>query len=445
MQTIRSGCFWLTVSLLFLVQSNLASAESSRPLRLRDCIEMALRRGNTLRSSQLRLQISNRDRDSAENYVLPSLDVTANQGVSKTIAGEKTEPERLYNNQFSLTLSEKIYDSGEGKTRLDLAKLEERQSALKLKQAQEEVALAVSRAWFDLAGKITQEAMKQQRNSLVEKQFAATERQYKEGLKTRKDFLRFKSELQRSRIDLVAIQSDIVVAKSALLRAMSQPLDAPLSFYREEPQPNAYTAFVSDLSRDIKQFSNLPEHALAEIDIKSAELAIDLARQKNAPNIQLGTQLNYGANDFIGTGEPFADHDRLTWGVTLGLTYNIWDFGSRRNEISNAVARKELASLQLDSLQQDLNLKVRNLLETIRKGVEAVRLNHELLGLETESFAQLEQSFKLGQLGFLDYITGVTDLLNAKSNHFMSYYGLLNDLATYHYYNGSLNEFLAHF
>ncbi len=420
-------------------------AQGAGYLTLKESIDLALQQSSKFKNSRTLKEISARNRQSAGNYNLPSLDLASNIGADKTLVGEKSDPEKIYNTQLGLTLGLKIYDNGEGRVKLDQTEIEERESDINLRKSRDDLVLAVSQAWFELANKVNQEALKKQRNALVEKQFAATERQYREGLKTRKDFLRFKSEMQRARIDLAAIGSDIKVAKTRLLRSMSQPLDATWQYALSEPKPSDGAKFVKELPQDIADFSHLPELRLAELKIKSSVIDITLAEKKNAPHVQLGTQLVYGANDFIGTGRRYDEQDKVTWGVTLGVTYNIWDFGSRRNDIRNALARKGIAEVELTELHQDLMARLETLLGAIHKEAEALTLNQELLTLETESYDQLEKGFRLGQLGFLDYITGVTNLLDAKNNYFQSYFGLLSDLSNYHYYRGTLDEFLAHF
>ncbi|MHA0111714.1 TolC family protein, partial [Klebsiella pneumoniae] len=56
---------------------------------------------------------------------------------------------------------------------------------------------------------------------------------------------------------------------------------------------------------------------------------IDLARRKNLPVVTLATGVGYQVPDYLGIQDRPWLSDYVTWNVTVGLTYNIWDNGSR--------------------------------------------------------------------------------------------------------------------
>jgi outer membrane protein TolC len=68
------------------------------------------------------------------------------------------------------------------------------------------------------------------------------------------------------------------------------------------------------------------------------------------------------------------------------------------------------------------------------------RLNDELLQLTQESFDTLETEYRNGKISYLDIITGLNDLLDAKVGFYSAHFALLQNIAQYRFYEGNLYD-----
>jgi outer membrane protein TolC len=57
----------------------------------------------------------------------------------------------------------------------------------------------------------------------------------------------------------------------------------------------------------------------------------------------------------------------------------------------------------------------------------------------------IEQDYREGKVVYLDLITGLTALLNAKVNFFSTYFAAQQALAQYHFYEGTIADAVARF
>ena len=71
------------------------------------------------------------------------------------------------------------------------------------------------------------------------------------------------------------------------------------------------------------------------------------------------------------------------------------------------------------------------------------QLNRDLLKMEQENFTNLEDDYRQGKVAYLDLVTGLSDLLAAKTNFYTNYINLMSSLAQYRYYEGTIYDFAA--
>ncbi|MGZ3687438.1 MAG: TolC family protein [Bdellovibrionota bacterium] len=67
-------------------------------------------------------------------------------------------------------------------------------------------------------------------------------------------------------------------------------------------------------------------------------------------------------------------------------------------------------------------------------------LTKELLTLSQKTYVLLEEQYRLGKITYLDLITGLNDLLDAKTGFLSTHFSSLQSVAHYRFYEGTLYE-----
>jgi outer membrane protein TolC len=90
-----------------------------------------------------------------------------------------------------------------------------------------------------------------------------------------------------------------------------------------------------------------------------------------------------------------------------------------------------------------VQVAIEQLMATIGTDAKIDKLNRELLGLEETSYKYVEADYRDGKIAYLDLVTSLNDLLDARIRSCSSIYSLAQDLAQYRYYEGNLYDTLA--
>jgi outer membrane protein TolC len=99
-----------------------------------------------------------------------------------------------------------------------------------------------------------------------------------------------------------------------------------------------------------------------------------------------------------------------------------------------------IADNNLHATELQVGADVKTLMLTLDEEKANYALTQELLSGEQTSYGVILQDYEEGRSPYLDLITSLSDLLDAKVRVFNAYYGLAQDLAKFHYYDGNLYE-----
>lgn len=99
--------------------------------------------------------------------------------------------------------------------------------------------------------------------------------------------------------------------------------------------------------------------------------------------------------------------------------------------------------IQADTLQQGLletHAQITSMMVDLSRLRYQLKLSEELLSLEEESNQNLESQYRQGKVAYLDLITGLKNLLDAKVQFYTSYFDVLQGIAKYRYFEGKIYE-----
>ena len=423
---------------------------------MQEVLQYTLLHAPGLTQSQEQLRIRGWQQDQAKAKFLPSLDVTTSQGLQKSAAppwatrrdafdpGAAPSTNSPLFGTLGLSLSETFYDNGQSQAQLDISSADREVAVLTAQKTRDEALLGALKSYYALSqAHILLETNKQQ-HELLDKQLRLLGTMYRQGLKTKREYLRLESEVRRAAVDVRAAAARVDGAEVDLRRAIgAPPADRSVMFSvtpAEVVLKNtlAFPSAVPGVERSY-------EARIAAFDAASAAQRVELARRKNLPQLTISSGVNYQNPDYLGLhGRPQAQ-DLFAWNVTIGLNYNLWDDGSRRHDIDIAASQQLIQSGDTKDKLAALAADIETLMQSLSNLSEIWRLNLQLISLEQENLKNIEQDYREGKVVYLDLITGLTALLNAKVNFFSTYFAAQQALAQYHFYEGTIADAVARF
>jgi outer membrane protein TolC len=423
-----------------------ASALSS-PLTLRETLRFALENSPTFDSAQKALVARELEYQSAIAKMLPSADLNATQGLQNNIPISSTNtlitpnPAAPWYSSLNLGVTETLYDNGISLTGLKVADLSRDLAAVNLAKARDALSLSVATEFYRYSLATALLEVRRQQQSVLEKQFRTLTSQYHQGFKTRSDFLRLKTQVQRAEIETTNATNGIELSVSELRRLVGAKLD-------DETPPPEFTAVAIHRERPIEKLipaAAPPLDAVYDFRISKIQQEINgksvtLAQRNYWPRVSVTSGLLYSNFNFLNSDVPFNTGNQLSWNALLTIQYNLWDWGTRRRDVQLAEVNRDV---QGNSIRQGL-LDTRSQLQRLMIDLSRLSRNYqasrELLSLEEESNRNLESQYREGKVAYLDLITSLNSLLDAKVQYYSAYFDTLSGIARHGYFQGKLYD-----
>lgn len=437
---VRRRCFQ-SVGFVFFLSPFSSEAQVS----LQDAIAYAHLHSPRVSTARQTQELRGLEYKNSVAKLLPSVDLTAVHGLQNNIPINSNytlftpNASSPWISSLNLGLTETLYDNGVSLNQTRVTKMAQELADVAFQKARDLLTLDVMKEFYQFSLLDALARLKEQQRATLHKQFSTLSHQYKQGLKTKLDFLRFKAQLQRTEIDVLHALKDQASSSVALQRLLGRgEEEAPLSFIPVEvSHPQKEEALFP---KDVPALEQVYDYKLAQIQGEINNSEVRLAVRRYWPQVFLTGGVNYSNFNYVNSVSPFAAGSQLSWTLLLTLEYNFWDWGVRRRDM-------RIAEINRNVLQNDLSLNLLQVGADLRTlGVTSERLkgdyllSKELLSFENENYLNLALQYQEGKVTFLDLITSLNNLLDAKIQFMTSYFRALQNLAQYQYYKGTLSD-----
>jgi outer membrane protein TolC len=414
-------------------------------MNFQEAIALALHHSLAYEQAQKNQSIRDLQYRSSIAKLLPSIDLSTQDGLQNNVPVSSTDstlytpnPTAPWYSTFSLGLTETLYDNGVTLTNISIANLQREVSDLMLSKARDDLLLDVATQYYNYSLSTILLDVRKEQEELLGKQFRLLSSQYQQGFKTRADFLRLKTEVQRSEIDRLTADNNKTQSLVTLRRSLG------INLGTDSPE---FAPIAIERSRNFEDLGNIsaPPELASFYDARIAKLQdelndrnVDLARRKYFPQVSLTSGVSYNNQSYINANQPFAAGHELSWNTLVSLQYNLWDWGSRKRDVEIADLNRQVAMENVNLGLQDQEAKVEGLMSDLKRVARSYALTSELLSMEEESNQLVERQYREGKSTYLDLITSINNLLDARIQFYTSYFDVLQNLAKYHYYQGKI-------
>ena len=302
---------------------------------------------------------------------------------------------------ITLSLTQALYRP-ENSIIVDQANLQLAQVEAQLAQAQQDLIIRASQAYFDALLAEDNVAVSRNQKIAISEQLAQAKRNFEVGTATITDTHEAQARYDLAVAREIADQSDLEVKRRAIEILVGKPMDQ-LSPLREHvslpaPKPNDMGQWVDAAqaqSLQVAVFKSAEDIAVKEIERNKAAFkpTVDFVANLNE---------NYNTSKKAGFGQ-----DTQSAAVGIRLNYDIWEGGLRNSKVRESVALREKARFDLENARRQVAQNARQAYLGVTSGIAQVKALEQAV-ISTQS--QLE-STKLGQE--VGVRTGV-DVLNAQ-------------------------------
>lgn len=203
-------------------------------------------------------------------------------------------------------------------------------------------------AYFQLIQATRSAVVADQAVSVAGANLTTANEQYQAGTSAKVDVLRTEVSQADARVDAIKAHNEAALANAQLANI----LNINLSSIVTPTDPLETTAPEYKLGALLASAQSRPELAAAQDAVAIADQAVKLARAGVLPTISLQVQEASSKPNFFNVPQP-----QLT--ETLAVAWNLWDGGLTRGKVQEASADVDKAKIQLKSLDNGVDLEVR--------------------------------------------------------------------------------------
>lgn len=400
-------------------------------------VSLAEKHSPVLEKVKNNLEIAELEMKNSRAAMLPQLNLEAKHGLLDTDPKSRETP---WVSEMWLSLRHVFWDEDNFSNFSRYKKEKQKYERVKLESEhqRDEQLLRIAHAYLDWSQSLELREIDENKRDLLRRQFNILEAQYKQGLKTKRDVLRIETEIKRLEIDVLRRDNEVDLNFQRLASHIGMTkaaLDAQ-NIEGEEAKP--FGALKNETT-EIK----LSDHRRSKIfHLREEEARYDtqLFERKYWPRVTWENEIKYDNHDYVDTPTSWEETQRWTYQSMIFLRYNFWDFGMRRNDWQMARVRERNVRAENQQWLLDLAIELRDVFLRLREHRENLRATRELLVLEQQSYSILEAEYRSGRAAYLDLITNLNSLIDARSRFMTSYFGFKKQQLLYSFHTGGLYD-----
>ncbi len=409
---------------------------------INDCIQYALEKNIQVQKAQVSNGISEINLTYAKSAWYPSLSGSARENLAWSNQQNTTSGATVFKGTDGTNLSVNsgmtVYNGNRIRNAVKKSETDYESDKYNTEVIKENVSLNVLNAYLQVL--YSDEQVKNsndQITSTLEQLNLAGER-LKLGQIANSDYLQVKSQLAKEKQTLAVAQSQLAINTITLMQLMEIP--EVNDFQIEHPNLDSLInqKRIPD-PKDIYQISLgfKPEVKIAELNKKSSQISVDLAKASLFPNISMnaGLATSYSSSKI---GSTFGNQLTNNGSPTIGFTASIPIYLNRQVRTNVAIARKNTNNAELD----ELNLK-NQLRKSIEQACQDVISSQIEFEASTEAYKAVKESFDVaaekyfqGLMNSVDFLIQKTNFISAESTFLQSKYKLIFSYKVLDFYTG---------
>jgi len=317
-------------------------------------------------------------------------------------------PVNLFN--YGVSVKQPLFTQGKVGTALRLASVEAEGSLAEIDRVQQDLALAVARAFYGLlwAERYQETVAETQRQK--QKHAEMARERFRNGVATEVDVLRSEVAVANGAPDLLRARNAIRQARALLNFYLVRPADHPTRIVGEFQEKAWEDPNLEDLMREAAR--RRPELLRLRIAERSAATQMDLAKAESRMRVDFTA--DFGVMSRL--PENLVDSRFLRWTTGLNFTLPVFDGFRRSGLVWQATANQRAARLEREKSEQQIRLNLEQGLDELAAARETVTATRANLGQAEKVLAMTQDNYKYGAATTLDVVDAQTALTVARTN-----------------------------
>jgi len=299
---------------------------------------------------------------------------------------------------YSVTVKQPLFTQGKIGTGLRLASIEAEGAISEIDRAQQDVALATVKAFFDLLWAQRYRSLVAETQDQRKAHAAMAHTRFQNGVATQVDVLRSDVAVANGVPELLRAGNAVKQARALFNYYIGRPLDTPTELAGDFQQKVWEQTDVADLERSALR--SRPELQRLRIAERSADTLLQLAKAENRARLDFSG--SYGMSARLPKNLVNSEFNRWTAGVNF--TFPLFDGFKRSGLTVQAVAAQRSARLDREKFESQVRLSIRQVLDELNAASETVEAAKTNVRQAEKVLIMMQDNYKYGAATTLDIL-----------------------------------------
>ncbi|SOS47691.1 Transporter [Tenacibaculum dicentrarchi] len=388
---------------------------SQKQWTLKQCVNHALENNITIKQNKLQIKLAEKDTEIAKGNFLPNLNgsTSSNLGFGSTLhpVTRNLVSQNTFGNSYSLNTGVTIFNGFRNLNTLKQARLGVQSRKLEVAKITNDISLNVVNYYLNVLFAKENLKVAKVQSEISKNQTAQATIKFDAGAIPKSDLLNAKATAANDQQNLVLQENTLNLALLNLkqvLQVSSPNFDVAAI---KIDAPSAALLYDSAQSVYSKALTNRPEIAKAKLNIKNADLSIEMAKGAYLPTLTASANAatNFGHSFDLLPGQKPNTYffkqlkDNLGYGIGLSLNVPLFNRFQTKNRVAKAAINKEQSTFNLQSKQLQLEQEITTSFLEAKAAAKTFEVAKISLEAQQEAFKNAQVGYKHGSITQFDF------------------------------------------
>lgn len=402
-------------------------AQQTASLTLDQAIEIGLEKSKGLHSSLMKVQYADSKSSEADAQLLPSVkfngayarlsDVPASQVSLPFLPQPITlSPSVLNNYNLRVSVQQPLFTGFKLQRNADIAEYTASATQKDFEKDKSDLIFNIKSAYWNLSQAIELQKVVDENVEQMKAHLKDVQSWQGQGMITTNEVLKVQVQLSDAKLRQIDMRNNVQLARIGFNSLLGLSLDTDIELatnIKHEPRKFDGLNILLPQAMDRR-----PELKSMEYRVRAGDAAVSIARSNWFPQIYLsGNYYSSRPNQrFFPTEDAFKD----TWDVGVGMSFDVWNWGSTIHQTDQAKAQLSQAEDGLAQLKDGVTLDVTRNYLSLSRAKERIAVAEQGVRQAEENYRVTNAKFKEGLSLNSDLLDAEVALLQAKTNYTQS-------------------------
>jgi outer membrane protein len=435
--------FWVIILWMFFSMPGISVAQVRDTVwTLQKCIEYALQQNISIQKTVLGNEANKVYLEQSKASRFPSVNASVSQDFSwsrqTNSAGECGSYSNSNGTNYGINSSVRLYNGFKIQNTIKQKELSYKSGQYDIEAIKESVTLSVLDAYLQVLYSEEQVKNSEKQIESTKGQLLLAEERLKLGAVSKSDYLLVKSELASENYTLANAQSMLNTNKVNLMQLMELPVTS--GFTVEHPYFGENVFQMRSVDADsVYQIALAikPQIKSAEINSRTAELDIDIAKAVYQPELSLNGGVSSGYSSANSAAYDYQVRNKIMPSIGATLSIPIYQNKQARSSVAIAKINSKTADLDAINTKNQLRKDIEQVCADVYAAEKKYEASLEQYMATEESYNVASEKYSQGLMNSVDLLIQKTKLINAESEFVQSKYNLVFSYKILDFYLGN--------